>query len=126
MERHPIGLGLDDKPPGAILPEHLGRQTHVSSACDRRAPREAQRGQDILVYGALATNSQSRPIQIQASARGTDAERASRVQWAGGVITALSCDEQEPRKPGTEPICAAYFFGRNSCGVSHATRSEVP
>ena len=43
-------LGLDDKPRGAILPDRLGGMASASAAGDRRAPREAQRGQFFLSF----------------------------------------------------------------------------
>jgi hypothetical protein len=87
-EWRPVGFSLDAKPGGAILPDHLGGQAHVGSGCDRRAPREAQRGQASSPHSTLANGDTSHPPHIQASARGTDAERASqevdRPVWGRG------------------------------------------
>ena len=50
------------------------------------------------------------PLHVQASARGTDAERASWFEGPGGVITALSCDERNTLWPDRKPLCAAFFL----------------
>ena len=50
------------------------------------------------------------PLHVQASARGTDAERASWFEGPGGVITALSCDERDTVQADSKPLRAAFFL----------------
>src|SRR6185437_15032256 len=79
----------------------------------QRAPREAQSGQSSCLARRWLL-AHSFLLVIQASARGTDAERASPLTGnslrAGGVITALSCDKRFTVQADRKPHKAAFFL----------------
>ena len=56
-------LGLDDKPLGAILPDHLGGMACASQRTTRRAPREAQRGHSPLNCPPDGRTSEGFPVR---------------------------------------------------------------
>jgi hypothetical protein len=76
VERHPEGVALTTSR-AALSSPIISAGRRLSAARDRRAPREAQRGHSACGGERHATSITSCSIEIQASARGTDAERAS-------------------------------------------------
>ena len=78
-QRHPIGLSLDGEPPGSRVQraEAWADAILATRARAGKAPREAQSGQERSPGNLVASGANPFCIQHQASARGTDAERAS-------------------------------------------------
>ena len=105
-------LGLDGEPPGSRVSLSRGGGGRNVGHQDMRdqAPREAQSGQvscwanhsPLAIRLTVSTVRRAREA-LTPSAR-------AKFRGPGGVITALSCDEQEPRKLGTEPFCAAFIL----------------
>jgi hypothetical protein len=109
----PAGCSLDGEPPDgrvqraeAWADADLALTTRAQAGAEggRKRPRTPARR--LCAFGARSHTV------FQASARGTDAERARHVQRAGGVITALSCDEGNAAMLDRKPLEAARFIAK--------------
>jgi hypothetical protein len=82
----PAGLGLDGEPPGSRMQVSRGvggRNVGHHDTRDRGAEGGIKRPR-LSLGDALAFGSKRCSLHVQASARGTDAERASRFEGPGG------------------------------------------